>query len=148
MVYMITPKTEQELIDTLLPKGRYKFEVLSSQDKISKAGNQMNEMVLGLHGNNEIGNVKDLLIFSDKNFNIRKIKHFCDATGLKDEYEKGQIRDNFYGLTGEVDIDIEEKKPNDTGGFYPEKNIVIDYVGNKIPLEKKEEPAFNDDIPF
>lgn len=151
MVYMINPKTEEELLDVVLPKGRYKFEVLKSEGKISSTGNPMNDISLGLHGNNQIGNVRDFLVFSDKNLNIRKIKHFCDATGLQEEYKKGQIRDSFLGLTGEVDIDIEEKQSNGKGGFYPEKNIVVDYVKNptkQAAPELKAEPAFDDDIPF
>jgi hypothetical protein len=147
MVYMINPKTEEELNNIVLPKGRYKFEVLKSLNKISSTGNPMNDIFLGLHDDTQIGNVRDFLVFSDKNLNIRKVKHFCEATGLSNEYHKGQIRENFTGLTGEVDIDIEEKKPNGKGGFFPEKNIVVDYVKD----DKKQalpESYLNDDIPF
>ncbi len=162
MSYHIDPKSEEELdIFGLLEDGVYDFEVIKSEDKVSSSGNPMNKVTLKIwEKDGSVRIMSDYLVFSPVAFCLRKIKHFCDAVGISDEYTSGKIRSDFMGLAGKVELKI---KPGDLipddklmgkphGSKYPDKNEVKDYIvkstndGMKPLPEVKDE--FNDDIPF
>ena len=130
MTYSFNPMTDEEL-DTynLLPDGIYAFEVAKSTRKVSKAGNQMAALQLYVwdkEGKMHI--VFDNLIFSTVPLNIKKVKRFCDTTKLSKEYKEGRIPEDLTKRNGFVEIGTEDAKPKEGGGFYPKKNIVIEYV--------------------
>ncbi len=62
------------------------------------------------------------------------------------EYTKGEIPEELNGLNGKVEIGIQDQTPKLTGGFYPKKNIVIDYV--KADKEAVKPAVYDDDVPF
>jgi hypothetical protein len=152
MSYNLTPLTDEELDQNdLIEEGVYDFEVIKSDKQNSKSGNSMAKLQLNVwdkKGRSFI--VFDYLVFSNMKFCIRKIKHFCDTTGIIEEYNNGNIRDEFQGLSGKVHIGIQEKLPKTVGGFYPEKNVVIDYIIKDNSTAKKEntDTLLNDDLPF
>ena len=156
MSYNLQPLTEEELnaFDTI-EEGIYDFEVIKAERQTSKSGNPMAKLHLSVwdaHG--KIAYVFDYLVFSSMKFCTRKVKHFCDAVGIADDYAKGNIREELEGLSGKVHLGIQPSLPNPTGGYYPEKNVVIDYVtkdnAEKIGEVKAEvkQDDFNDDVPF
>lgn len=163
MSYKINPKTEEELnLFGLLPDGTYDFEVYKSEKNVSASGNDMAKLYLKVWTPD--GSVKilnDFLVFSDSNYCIRKIRHFCETTGILQEFEAGEIRDDFSGLNGRVHLvtkkgtliptDKLNGKPH--GSLYPDKMEVKDYVTDKKEMGMKPLPEvlrdeFNDDIPF
>ena len=166
MTYYINPLSEEELdVFALLDEGVYDFEVTKSTDGMSKSNNPMNTLDLKIwKPDGSVKLMKDYLVFSSVNFCMRKVRHFCEAVGILEEYEKGQIRKDFTGLSGKVELVIKEGGliPEDKlegkpiGSTYPTKNEVKDYilpnkgtvkhVGMKPLPEKKDE--FNDEIPF
>lgn len=150
MSFIFEPLTDQELeLTDLLEKGTYDFEVVRSVRKVSKKGNSMAELQINVwdkFGKTHL--IYDYLVFSSIHLNIRKISHFCHSVGLEEEYKKGQIPEELSRLSGKVHIGISEKQPNPTGGFYPEKNVVLDYVKNDKKIEKNNENVFGDDVPF
>lgn len=164
MSYNFNPMTEEEINSAnLIENGVYNFEVLSSTRKISKSGNPMAELQLHVWDKNgKTHIIFDYLVFSSIALNIKKVKHFCDATGLQVEYAKGEIPENLERYCGEVQIGTQEEQPRQGGGFYPKKNIVIDYcyqnniVNEHIKskreeatsTEKKDEFIDDIDIPF
>ncbi len=156
MSFNFNPMTEEQIDDSnsveLIEEGIYTFEVLKSTKKISKSFNQMAEIKINIWDKEgKIHVIFDYLVFSKVPLNIRKIKHFCDATGLQEEYKKGEIPEDLSHLSGKVYIGIREEQPKESGGFYPKKNIVLDYIVNSkssneiIPQEKFKEDL---EIPF
>jgi hypothetical protein len=158
MSFNFRPMTEEELdkVD-LIDNGIYQFEVIKSTKRISEAGNDMAELNIRFwdkEGN--IHTVFDYLVFSDVKFCIRKIKHFCEAVGLVDQYTKGELPEEFRGYSGYLELGIQDEMPNPKGGFYPKKNIVIDYVLNNNAESKVKPISVNkgltdfkeDDVPF
>jgi hypothetical protein len=146
------PLSNEDLaIQSLLPEGIYEYQVVKSEDKISKAGNEYTAITLMVW--DEQG--KERLIFTNMAF-IKLLKHFCDVNGMEEKYKSGSIpAEDFIGKNGgKVCLGVEGEKPNPSGGVYPAKNVVKDYIVKppgsllfpKNPVEKKEE--FNDDIPF
>jgi hypothetical protein len=156
MSYNLTPMTEEELnAYDLIEEGIYDFEVLRSDKQTSKNGNAMAKVQLNVwdkEGKSVV--VFDYLVFSNIKFCVKKIKHFCESTGIGDDYLKGNIREEFQGLCGKVSIGIQESLPNQSGGYYPAKNVVIDYItkDNASPLEANKveikQDEFNDELPF
>lgn len=149
MSYVFTPLTDEQ-IDTmsLLPDGNYNFEIIKSTHKTSKSGNPMAEIqhkIWDKEGKTHI--IFDFLVFSTVTLNIKKVKHFCEAVGLLEEYKTGSLRENLDGLSGKLTIGIQAEQPKPSGGFYPKKNYVVDYVIEKNG-PKKEEDFFEDAIPF
>jgi len=157
MSYNFTPLSDEEINSIgLLKEGNYSFEVIKSTRKVSKSGNPMAELQILLWDNEgKQHTVFDYLVFSHVNLNIKKVKHFCDATGLKEEYKKGQLPENLERLAGNAIIGIRDEQPKPNGGFYPRKNYVIDYIeSNPVTSMPSSSPEFkpeeelNDDIPF
>jgi hypothetical protein len=156
MSYNLNPLSEEELnAFDLVEEGIYDFEVLKSERQTSKSGNPMAKLQLNVWDKSgRISFVFDYLVFSSVKFCTRKVKHFCDSVGIADDYLKGTIREELEGLSGKVSIGIQESMPNPTGGYYPSKNVVIDYVTKdnasqmNVGQQQVAEPEFNDQIPF
>lgn len=124
----ITPKSQEEIdLEGLLEKGVYDFEVIKSEDKVSKKGNEMIHVRLKVFHNNGFQFVDDYLMEAMS----YKLRHFCETTNLLDKYESGELTaDDCAGSSGKVKIDIEPS------GEFPAKNVAKDY-GEK----KKADPA-------
>lgn len=155
MSFTFKPLSEDEIDSmNLMDEGIYNFEVRRSTRKTSKANNPMSELILKVwDAQGKEHSLYDYLVFSNVNLNIRKVKHFCDATGLQAEYKTGNIREELGGLTGKVHIGRQTSMPKDTGGFYPAKNVVLDYVvcdvSASAPIHANTGTPFIDsDIPF
>lgn len=153
MSYVFTPLTDEELDSktfSLLEEGDYSFEVSKAVKKTSKAGNAMAELQLKIWDKyGKINYVFDYLIFSNVPLNIKKVKHFCESTGIEDCYKKGSIPEELQSLCGKVKIGIGKGNEKPDGGFYPDKNIVIDYLKDKsIVNVKNAEDNFDDELPF
>jgi len=142
-----TPKTEKELTEeNLFPKGVYPFEIIKSEDKTSSKGNEM--IVLNLrvfHGERSMF-CNDYLLEA---FGF-KLRHAAVTLGLSATYDDGVISAaDFTGKSGWAKVGIEEDK----SGKYPDKNSILDYVGNpskdpssQVSVQKAGED--DDDIPF
>lgn len=155
-MYTFTPMTEEEIQSSnLLEDGDYDFEVVKSTRKISKANNPMAELQLNVwdkEGRQHL--VYDYLIFSTVPLNIKKIKHFCEAVGLHEEYNKGSIPEELERCFGSAHFSKQNgaEIPNDKlngkpiGSRYPDKNVVDDYI--KKETKQSNPLPFDDTIPF
>ena len=146
------PKTDEEIQSmSLIPEGRYQFQVSDATNEISKtSGNEMIKLKLIVWDQEAHERIVfDYLLESM----AHKLKHFCQAVGLIDDYESG-ILDNMkcIGKSGTLDLIIQKGKINPSGGVYPDKNVVKDYVVvDKVPEDAKTmkaDPTVNDDLPF
>ncbi len=151
------PLSEDELqVSSLVPEGIYAYQVVKSEDAISKAGNEYIKLMLKIWDHDG----KENLVFTNLAL-IKLLKHFCDLNGMQAEYDSGNIPPSLCSgkSGGRVQIGIEEAKPrNDgTGAMYPAKNIVKDYIAAQqgsmsAPLAMKPLPDvkddFSDSIPF
>lgn len=156
MSYSFTPLTQEQLDSAgLAEEGIYNFEVIKSTKKTSKSGNPMAELQITIWDKNgKNHSLFDYLVFSNIPLNIRKVKNFCDTTGLVEEYKKGNLPEELQGKCGKVSIGIQGNQPNPKGGVYPSKNVVLDYVLNdpnslSSSADITDEPFKDDDeIPF
>jgi hypothetical protein len=152
MSYNFKPKTEEELGQfNLLPEGIYPFEVIKATRKKSKSGNDMAELVIMIWDKEALTyTLFDYLVFSDVNMCLKKVSHFCKATGLQDEYEKGCLREELERLSGKLKLGIQDARPNENGGFYPKRNVVEDYLTlEEVEKSLPKNDDFSDkDIPF
>lgn len=155
MSYQFNPKTEEELeAGELVEDGLYNFEVTRSTRKHSAAGNAMAALQLLIWDKAGKAHVIfDFLVFSDVNMCIRKVKHFCDTTGLQESYKNGNIAEDLSGYSGKCWIVTQDEQPNPKGGVYPKKNIVDDYESEKQAKKDGTGEPFvdsnlDDDLPF
>lgn len=153
MSYNFNPLNDEELdAINLVPKGNYDFTVVKSTRKTSKNGNPMAELQLTIWDDKGKEHcIFDYLVFSNISLNIKKINHFCKAVGLIEEYKKGAIPEDLEGCSGKVEIGVQDEQPKSTGGFYPKKNIVVDYIYGNIEIKSKvsnTEDFIDDAIPF
>lgn len=146
-----TPKTEQELqAMALVEPGEYSFQVIEALDQTAKSGNEMIKLKLKIWDN--MG--RERLIFDYVLEAMAfKLRHFCDATGLTEKYEAGELRaSDCPGRAGKLDLSLETGKQKPEGGYYPDKNSVKDYIKSDGVVAKPVEAAkdeFQDDtIPF
>ena len=146
------PMTEAELqVASLLPEGIYKYQVVKSEDKISKSGNEYIALTLKVWDSDG----REHVVFTNMSL-MKLLKHFCDVNNIQDQYLSGNLpADSFMNkCSGMVVLDIEPEKPDGKGGMYRAKNIVKDYVAephksmlNPIKQEIKDE--FQDsELPF
>ena len=122
----------------VFPKGEYDFEVIKAIDEISKAGNPMIKLEIDIFAPDSCkSRVFDYLLESI----AYKLKHFCEAVKLHNEYETGNITaDMCSGRSGRCVISIKHDKT----GEYPDKNEVRDYC----KIEKKVDDINSEDLPF
>lgn len=146
MVMEFEPKTEQEVAEgALAPAAEYDFDVLDAEDTVSKSGNPMIKVNIGLYINGVVKNrVFDYLLPAME----AKLRHFCDTVGLLSQYEAGTLEAaDCIGRSGRVKIVIDPAK-----GSYPAKNSVKDYVcrAAKPLAAQQSEPDVVDEqeIPF
>lgn len=141
------PKEEKDLID-LLEEGEGDYEVVKAVFGESKNKNPMITLTLKVWdklGNQ--GTIFDYLILNDKNFSLRKIRHFCFSNGMQDIYERGGFNANdCENKSGKLIITIQK----DPTGKYPDKNAVADYLASNGAEKKQAQEGedLNDEIPF
>lgn len=154
MSYSFQPMSEEELNSiNLVDDGIYDFEVIKSTRKTSKSGNPMAELNIKFWDKGgQTHTLFDYLVFSKVNLNIRKVKHFCDTTGLSKEYSLGELPEELKGLCGKFSLKTQGQQPDGRGGFYPAKNVVEDYIKSDIITDASQagndENFLNDPIPF
>jgi hypothetical protein len=146
------PKTEEDLKrETLLDPGTYDFEVMKSEDAVSKtSGKEMIAITLRLFSDRGERTVRDWLMPS-MGF---KLRHFAETTGLLAKYDAGTMNANdCLGRTGKVILVIKDSEQ------YGPQNNVKDYEKAKagaepamVPTPKPALPkagaATDSDIPF
>lgn len=144
------PLSEEQIQQaSLIQDGVYPYQVIKSEDKISKAGNEYIALTIKVWDNEG----KEHLIFTNMAL-IKLLKHFCDVNNMQEIYAKGEITaDQFLNKTGgNVVITMEPEKPNPNGGYYPPKNIVKDYIfshkGSATKPLPESDNFINDDLPF
>jgi hypothetical protein len=136
-------KSDEELLN-LLPEGEYDFFVKQAEDTVSKKGNEMIKLTLGiLDSNNKEHMLFDYLLESL----AFKVKHFAEAVGLEDKYNAGcYVAEDCRNKSGRCYITRQEAKD----GFQA-KNNVSDYIrASDVSPKQNEEKKFDDslDIPF
>lgn len=157
MSYECNYLSDDEL-DALLPDGVYDFEVVKADRKTSRSGNPM--CALTMHVWDKAGEkhtIFDFLVFSTANMCIKKISRFSKSTGIYEEFKKSSLREDMVGLSGKVLIGTEDEMPRPSGGMYPRKNVVMEYLpeseqprASTVRAKVEEKPSeFEDDtIPF
>lgn len=150
MSYSFTPLSDEELdMANLLPEGEYDFQVSKSARRTSKQGNAMAELQIKTWDRfGKICMIFDYLVFSTVNMNIRKISHFCKSVGLHAKYKEGNLPEELDGYSGKCLVGIQDQQSNPNGGFYPKKNVVLDYIEQNPSIENKKVEEFSDEIPF
>lgn len=146
-----TPKTEQELqAMSLVEPGQYPFEVVEALDQVAKSGNEMIKLKLKIWDNAGRERVIFDYVLEAMAF---KLRHFCDATGLTQKYEAGELTaSDCPGKSGKLDLALEPGKQKPEGGYYSDKNSVKDYVKSEgvvaKPVELKDDFDTSADLPF
>lgn len=152
-----TPKSKEELAaDGLLPDGEYDFEIVSAEDAISKAGNEMIKLRLNIFDGGGRPHVMWDYLMASVAF---KLRHCAEACGLTDQYDAGELDAiDFEGKTGRCKVNIQKDK----SGQYPDRNGIKDYLVSNEPAAIAERVArtqksagggpsvddLNDAIPF
>lgn len=128
----------------LVPAGVYDFEVLSAIDDVSKSsGNEMIKLKIKFwdaDGKEHI--VFDYLLEAFK----KKLKHFCENTGLTQKYESGEIlAEDVCNKCGVLKLGISPAK-----GDFPERNNVVDYLPKDLVPKQTQQSSIelNDELPF
>ncbi len=133
----------------LLADGVYPFTVKAIEQSHSKSGNAMLKVRLGiLAAEGDERNIIDYLVATEQM--MFKLKHFCEAVGLEDNYAKGNFSpSDCINRSGRVRIGVQKGGAKDDGsGFYPDKNSVKDYVKLELVPKVDDKPPFDDDIKF
>lgn len=144
------PKTEKEVAEAgLLPNGVYDFEVIDANEKQSKKGNDMVELKIRLYdAEGAARTIFDYLV--DTEGGAYKIRHFAAATGMLENYERGELRaEDMAGKSGSCQVAIQKDKT----GQYPDKNTVRDYLSDeggapRAAPKAKIDAEMEDEIPF
>lgn len=163
MSFDYQPLTEEECTKNrykIAPDGIYSFVVVDKVDKISQNGFPLRELTLEFVNHHEGTYFKvwdKLLAMPNMEW---KNRHFCQSTGTIEEYENRQFSSlSCVGLKGFASIATkkgDQREDSKGGGFYPDRNIVKDYVLKttststyNAPLQKVSNgETLNEDIPF
>jgi len=147
----------------LLKEGIYDFAVLEAKLAMSQAGNHMIKLKIQIIHEGQDFNVFDNLIATTNM--TWKTKHFCDTTGLEEEYLSGKFnQDLALRRRGKCMIGYVGATPkNDgSGGMWKAKNEVLDYLSTEskasnpfappVAIPATQPPVvdefIDDDLPF
>jgi len=142
----------------LLEDGEYNAVITRAEARIStNSGNPMIEVDLDVYDKNGRAHVvRDFLVFTRSM--TWKVIHCTNAVGLQKEFESKQLQPEMLvnknvrvmvsvQAGGLIPTDRLKGKPE--GSKYPDKNVIQDYVGQtELSLVEKEEPFFDDSVPF
>lgn len=142
----------------LLEDGEYNAVITRAEARIStNSGNPMIEVDLDVYDKNGRSHiVRDFLVFTRSM--TWKVIHCTNAIGLQKEFESKQLKPEMLlnknvrvmvsVQTGGL-IPTDKLKGKPEGSKYPDKNVIQDYVGQtELSLVEKEEPVFDDSVPF
>lgn len=123
------------------------YSIEAAQEKISAKGNEMiqlNVKIFNAEGSEQI--IIDYL----GEWNLFKLKHICEANGLLEQYQAGNIgSDDLYYKTGKCVLNVQKGAKKDDGSFYPDKNGIQDYLKPiGAVASKATEHEIDDSIPF
>lgn len=141
-----SPKSAEELEnDVLLEEGIYDFQVALASNEISQKGNEMLKLSLQIWDKEgRIHCIFDFLVEAM----AYKLRHFCEATGLMQKYESGDLNPNdCINKRGKVEIIIKEGNIKNDGSRYRNSNAVKDYIVTS-QNSNKEALIEDCDIPF
>lgn len=157
MAYKTTPKTDEEIQrDGLTPEGKYPFEVMKVESKMSKEKPDKPSrpmLATSLKLFPESGGtpwVNDYIMAGD-NYSDRKQRHFFEAVGTIAEYESGNIDDEqaLVGKTGWLELEIQKgKKKDNSDERWPDRNSVRDYCKPITSAQATTPVDTSSDIPF
>lgn len=149
-----TPKSDEQLNQEqterlnkfVLPAGTVvDYEIKEAMNKVSKAGNDMIEIHVDVY--NDKGDAIGIRDWIGE-WNIHKLKRICEANGMLDRYEAGQVDDyDLVGKTGKAKLGIQKGTQKEDGSFYADRNNIQEYMKPVEPVTKGE-PELNDSIPF
>ncbi len=138
------PKSEEECKNfALLDPGDYSLVVIEAENKTSKAGNDMIELVLEYQGEPRC-RIWDYLLSTTNT--MYKLRHFCEAAGFMDKYEDGSlVAADCIGAMVVGCVKIAKGK-----GEYSDKNSIADYRAptTQTAIAGAHQPVPEDDIPF
>ena len=81
------PQTEEQVLN-LLPDGEYPFYVYDAENWIGKTGKESIKLTLKVIDQN--GAERSVFCYLSPNY-LFLLKHFCDAVGLQEAYQKGNL---------------------------------------------------------
>ena len=124
---------EQAKQGNLIPAGTYIYEVLEAIDDFSKTtGNEQIKLKLKIYMPD--GKERMLYDYLTPAFEF-KLAHFCEANGLWEKYEAGDISaDDCFGKSGECKIYIQKGKNG-----YSDQSSIGDYLLNDEQTAAKHE---------
>ncbi len=144
------PKTDEQLAkEALLPEGTYDFEIIDTNDKPSKKGNDMITVKMVVFGGDGSHHYLYDYIALGTNFGERKLRRAAAGCGLLGIYMSGELIDRtFMGATGKVLI----KQQDGTAEYPIPKNVVADYVprddDESTQDKRPSREIIDDDLPF
>lgn len=144
------PMTEEQIDKFGLLEGQFKFRTLQSDSGFSQKGAPQITLKLQVKDAEGKPVIMTAYLSNNSQFMLRRLRHFCRATGLMAEYESKKISaDLFLGTEGIVELGIEKGAPKTDGpGFYPDKTVILDFVGEGDGKKVGADQMFNDAIPF
>lgn len=147
------PMTEEEIDKLGLLEGKFKFRVIQADDTFSKSSG-VPQIELKLRVEDGSGNPSVIKTYLSTNgqFMLRRLRHFCRATGLMAEYEARKMCASVcLGVDGVVELGIEKGQPmpDGSGRNFADKTTVVDFIErDSSDFKAKKKDEFNDDIPF
>lgn len=155
MTFLFNPLSDDQINAfqnrALLPDGIYPFVVKAVEPQVSKSSIPMLKVkIVVVASDTDFRTIFDYLLTTEQM--MFKLKHFCEAIGIEDKYNKGGFEpSDCIERSGKVKIGIQKGAAKDDGsGFYPDKNTVKDYMKSEEVNSPKTKASdeFNDDILF
>lgn len=121
------------------------YEILHCVAATSSKGNEMLKTDVRLF--NDEGKQKDITIYLG-DWNEYMLKRICEAGGIAERYEAGQVDDyDLIGKTGKCKLKIEKGAEKPDGSFYADKNAIAEVL-KPDSESKKVDADLDDQIPF
>ena len=134
------PISEEKAAETSnsspFPRGDYDFEVTAAAEGVSSAGNEQFAVELFIY--NQEGKRRKIFDYLGIAANMQwKFRQFCEAIGMIDKYEAGEINDyEMIDRVGRASIGIQNATAE-----YPARNRVMKYLPREAEVKAAPRPT-------
>lgn len=119
MTFNYDPTQAEEKNFICLPNGDYEIEIVNVEQKVSKAGNDMLELMINAY--DQVGRKVQIFDYIVNPSGLWKLKKICNASGIE---FTGEIEEqNLVGLSLMARVTLRKATEK-----YPERNQIADYL--------------------
>lgn len=135
---------------SVLDKVSFGTKTYDTKESVSKAGNAMWVVVTKVFAKDGSDFTSHIIDYIPVTGEMRfKHRHLAETLGLAEKYESGKLTiQDIIDKSGRCDLGMQVGSKKDDGSFYPDKNVIKDYIPRASTDTLPKDDLGDDFVPF